>query len=157
MGTITEIKDIPKKYKKYINELSELFSKYKITSIPSFIKTYQNNEQFSIDTKVILTEISQAEGGKLSLATIGIIIGGALGGVGIAMAGGAIGAPLAAIFGVGGFLTGSKIDSSGLLNSMQTIEIKVTVETYSRLELLANGCNMSVDKYLLLIVDDITK
>jgi len=157
MGTITEIKDIPKKYKKYINELSDLLTEHRVTSIPSFISMYQKDEIFSVKSKAILTKISQEEGGKLSLTTIGIIIGASFGGVGIAIAGGAFGLPLAAIFGIGGFLTGSKIDASGLLNSMQTIEIKVTVETYSRLELLANGCNMSVDKYLLLIVDDITK
>ena len=154
MGTINEIREIPKKYKKYIDEFSELFKKYKITSLSGFIKMYQTDEQFSVESKVILTKISQAEGGKLSLTTIGIIIGTSLGGVGIAMLGTAFGAPLAVLFGLGGFLTGSKIDSSGVLSSMKTVETKISEETYIKLELIANGCNMTASEYLALVIKD---
>jgi hypothetical protein len=51
------------------------------------------------------------ESAKISLATIGMIVGLALGGVGIAAMGGAIGVLFAIILGIVGFKGGSKIDA----------------------------------------------
>ena len=85
---------------------------------------------------------------------MGIIIGSALGGVGIAMLGGAVGLPLAAIFGMSGFLAGSKIDSTGVFNSMKSVETKISEETYNRLKLSADGCNKTVEEYLAVIIEN---
>lgn len=45
------------------------------------------------------------------MTTIGVILGAALGGVGIAFAGTAIGLPLFFVLGLGGLITGNEFDS----------------------------------------------
>ena len=153
MSTITDIKDIPRRYKTYINKFKKLFKEYDIKNISDVIKFYLNDDSFQTKSRGILIEVSKSEGGKLSLATIGIIIGTALGGAGIAMAGGAIGVSLAAVFGVGGFLSGSKIDSLGVLNSMRQVEAKIPDETYNRLKYTAEKNKLTIDEYLAVIIE----
>ncbi len=154
MSTITDIKDIPKRYKVYINKFKKLFKEYDVRNISDLIKFYLNDDGFQNKARGILIEVSKAEGGKLSLATIGIIIGTALGGAGIAVAGGAVGVSLAAVFGIGGFLSGSKIDSLGVLSSMKNVETKIPEETFYRLKLSAENCNKTVEEYLAVIIEN---
>ena len=157
MSTFSEIKEIPKKYRKYSNQFKELFKDYDVKNISDLIKSYLQNDGFQIKARAILIEVSKAEGGKLSLATIGLIIGTALGGVGIATAGGAIGVSLATVFGLGGFLSGSKIDSLGVLNSMRQVEAKIPEETYNRLKNSADNCNKTVEEYLAIVIAEIVR
>ena len=154
MSTFTEVKEIPLKYRQYRDKFALLFEKYDVTSIPKFIKLYSNNDAFKNASKVILADIARTEGGKVSLTTIGIIIGSALGGVGIAMMGGAIGVPLAAIFGISGFVAGSKVDSIGVFDSMKNVETKISEETYNRLQLTADNNNLSIEEFLAVIIEN---
>lgn len=110
MSTLNEIKDIPNKYKLYRDQLIELFRENKITSIKKLVSHYKTIEKFRNDWNEIWLQLAKADGGKISLTTMGIIIGSALGGVGIAAMGSAIGIPLALVLGLGGFIFGSIID-----------------------------------------------
>ena len=112
------MKKLPEEFLKYKNSLVELFEKYDINSIKSLKSTYKNNLEFRNEWKSIWLIIAKENGGKLSLTTMGIIIGSALGGVGIALMGTAFGMPLALILGLGGFLFGSKVDD---INTTESI------------------------------------
>lgn len=144
MSTFDEIKELPSKYKKYRDQLIELFKYHNISSIPLLVNNFKDNKQFKTDWNKIWIDISKEEGGKLSLTTIGIIIGSALGGVGIAAMGSAIGLPLALVLGLGGFLSGAKFDSLKFFGSKKSISIKLPKELFKKIESDANASNMSV-------------
>ena len=111
MTTMEEVSSIPKKLQKYKSELETLFRGHEITGAKTLLSNYKNSTEFRDEWKSIWANVAKDEGGKLSLTTIGLLIGASLGGVGIAAGGGAIGVPLALILGLGGFLSGSKVDS----------------------------------------------
>ena len=46
MGTISEIKEIPEKYKKYRDKIIELFKQNDINSISSLVAMYKANPEF---------------------------------------------------------------------------------------------------------------
>lgn len=126
MGTFGEIKEIPKKYRAHRDRFKRLFHRYEIDGPKNFGKSYRKNDEFRTEVSAIFWDIAKDEGGKLSLTTMGIIIGSALGGVGIAAMGSAIGLPLSAVLGVGGLLSGSKIDSWKLFRTNKNNSAKTS-------------------------------
>jgi len=152
MSTFDEIKELPDKFKKYQDQVIELFNAYNINSIQLFVKNYRNNEQFKKDWNKLWIQISKVEGGKLSLTTIGIIMGSALGGVGIAAMGSAIGLPLALVLGLGGFVSGSKFDSLNFFGSKKRVSIKLSKELLRNIESDAKESGVSVSDYVEIIL-----
>ncbi|MBF7731644.1 ribbon-helix-helix protein, CopG family [Pseudomonas sp. N040] len=157
MSTYSEIKELPEKYRKYRDLIIKLFKQYNISSTSSLIKIYKNNSKFKNEWKRIWVEVSAEEGGKLSLTTIGIIIGSALGSVGIATMGSAIGVPLALILGLGGFLSGTKIDSLKIFSENKKITISLPRELYEKIDLDSKVAEQSMSKLLELIIEEAYK
>jgi hypothetical protein len=152
MSTIDEIKELPEKYKGYRNKIVELFKSNEINSISSLVYAYKNNSKFKEEWQKVWIEVSKEEGGKISLTTIGVILGSALGGVGIAAMGSAIGVPLALILGLGGFLSGTKIDSLKKFSNSKIISISIPKEIYKKIELNAKNSDQTVKELLQIMI-----
>lgn len=153
MSTVDEIKNIPEQYKIHVDELVSLFKKHQITGMRSLVLEYRRNRIFKSEWVDFWRNIAKEEGGKLSLTTIGLLIGASLGGVGIAAMGTAVGMPLAVVLGLSGFLTGSKIDSLKLFAAQKKILISVNQETYIKLKQEASGLNVSASKLIESVVE----
>ena len=76
----------------------------------------------------------KADGGKLTLGVMFAIVGAALGGVGIAAMGGAIGVPLALIGALVGLVVGNEADTEGYTSHSSVAEKR------SRTANPASGC-----------------
>jgi hypothetical protein len=153
MSTFEEIREIPQKYKKYAEQLREIFKKHEIDGWKPLVSKLKTDAAFKKEFKGFWESVAKTDGGKLSLTTMGLIIGAALGGVGIAAMGGAIGLPLAAVLAAGGFLGGSKFDSLGFFSKEKTIKVKVSKEAKSVLEQKAKDCELSVEEYARVILE----
>lgn len=106
----------------HVQELSSLFRRYDITAtrvVKGLWKALSNNE-FRWEFRNILINFAEKEGGKLTLTTVAALIGSALGGVGIAAMGGAIGIPLALLLAPIGYLLGVQVDSRGLVKKIRS-------------------------------------
>ena len=153
MGTFEEIGEIPEKYRVHKESLKLLFKKHDIDGIKALISKYTTNSSFKAEWAIFWSELAKSEGGKLSLTTIGLIIGAALGGVGIAAMGGAIGMPLALVLGLGGFLSGSKFDSLSVFSSEKKVSAKISKDLYLALESKASEYGLTVSEYVKLIIE----
>lgn len=113
MSTFQEISELPERYQRYARDLREIFLKHDIRSARDLRRLRSGAARKDVDRW--LRGLRDQDGGKLSLGTTGVIVGAALGGIGIAAFGGAIGLPLAAVLGVAGFVGGSGVDARGWL------------------------------------------
>jgi len=148
VSTFSEITNIPNKFLGSRDRLILLFKEFEIDGLKKLIKVYKGNNNFQKKWTDIWREIATKEGGKLSLTTIGVIIGSSLGGVGIATMGGAVGLPLAGILGLTGFLSGSKIDSLDYFGNDKTIKIKLPNEIIEKLEADSNKTGLSINELI---------
>ena len=152
MGTFTEIGKTPKQFKNYIDQLTQLFREHEITSIQSLVHNYRNNSIFKTEWNRIWSTISKEEGGKLSLGTIGAVIGASLGGVGVAAMGSAIGLPLFLVLGLGGFISGAKFDSLNIFGDKKRVSFKVSKTLLKRIQSDAAFSEISVSQYIESII-----
>ena len=132
MPTLDDFKDLPDRYKAYAAELKSLFVKHGVNSRRALLATYKNDE-FKREWKAIWTRIAGTDGGKLSLTSIGLILGAVFGGLGIAAFGGAIGLPWALVLGLAGLVGGTSFDAGGYLTGHRRVTAKVPKEIYQRL------------------------
>jgi hypothetical protein len=146
MSFIDEINSVKKRLSAQISRISNLLKHYDVSSLMSLVRVYRSNRKFREEWKSIWAEIVRDEGGKLSLTTIGAIIGAAFGGVGIAAGGGAIGLPLALILGLGGFVAGVELDAFRVRSNGGTRKIKVPLELYKRLKAVATDLDIRVEE-----------
>lgn len=153
MSTFEEIGDIPKKYQKHKEALILNFKEYEIDSIKSLISKYRTSLPFKKNWSNFWSDVAKQEGGKLSLTTVGLLIGASFGGVGIAAMGSAIGMPLALVLGLGGLLSGSKFDSLLVFSSDRKVATKISKECYKAIESKANDFDFSVSEYVKLVLE----
>ncbi len=153
MGTFSEIANIPSKFMDSRDLLILLFKEFEIDGIQSLVKTYKSNNSFQQKWNSIWRDIAEKEGGKLSLTTIGVIIGSSLGGVGIAAMGSAVGLPLAGVLGLTGFLSGSKIDSLGYFSKDKTIKIKLSGEVMQKLKIDSEKTGLPINELIESLVN----
>jgi len=154
MSTFNEIKNIPKKFIEHRDELILLFKEYEIDGIKKLISVYKTNKYFLEKWNTIWINLAEKDGGKLSLTTVGIIIGSALGGVGIAAMGSAIGMPLALILGLGGLLTGSKVDSLNFFSNKKSITIQLSKKVFKQIELDSKIMDISVNELIEKLINN---
>ena len=154
MSTYSEMKEIPEKFTVYRDRLVELLKRNNIKSMKEIYTTYKSSNDFQSELNEILTDIIKADGGKLSLTTIGLVVGSALGGVGIAAMGGAIGLPLSLILGLGGFLAGTKIDDTKILSSEKKLSITLSDELIERLMVDADYIGCSVEDLIKKLIEN---
>ena len=156
MSTFEEIGELPEKYRKYKEQLKRLFLKYEIDGVKPLVNKYQNDESFKNEWIAFWSDIAKEDGGKLSLTTVGVIIGASLGGVGIAAMGGAIGLPLALVLGLGGFVGfvgGSKFDSLKKFGKDKRLSVKISNEIHNVLESKAQSMGLSLKDYVKLVLE----
>lgn len=153
MSTFEEIGELPEKYRAYKEALVSLLKRYEIEGIKSLVKAYRNNTSFKSEWRDFWALVAKGEGGKLSLSTIGLIIGASLGGVGIAAMGGAIGMPLALVLGLGGFLGGLKFDSFKIFSEEKRISVKVSKDCLDTLTGKADQSGITLKEYIKLILE----
>ncbi|MEZ9628995.1 hypothetical protein AB4304_05715 [Vibrio breoganii] len=145
-------KSIDRKYQSTVQLLSSLLKKYEINSIKELMLSCQSNSEFMKEWLTIWKECAKNNGGKLGLGTVGTIIGASLGGVGIAMAGTAFGAPLAAILGLGGLISGSYLDSMKLFSKEKVLKTRVSEELYSKIKHDADYLDIDVEQLLIIMI-----
>lgn len=149
MSTIKELKDLPDRYKRYARELSKLMRRHQVTGLSKLVKTYKDDDDFKREWKTIWLAIAQTDGGKVSLTTVGLIIGASLGGVGIAAAGSAVGLPLAWVLGIGGLLGGSSFDSRDVFGKSKHVLLKIPKELHNAIELEAKLTDTTTNKLII--------
>lgn len=110
MSTTTELRETQERFRRYVDELRQLFRQHGVQSLATLVTTVRSNSGFRAEWKSIWKRVAIAEGGKLSLTTAGAILGASLGGMGVAMLGSAISIPLAAVLGLAGFAAGTEFD-----------------------------------------------
>jgi hypothetical protein len=118
MPIARDFKETGQRFVTYKQEVTALFKHYGVNSVTALLRLVGNRE-FKCELKAILGKAAEAEGGKLTLTTVLGIIGAALGGVGIAAGGTAVGLPLALILGTAGYFAGTELDSVGLVKKIK--------------------------------------
>lgn len=157
MSTYSEIKNIPENLRAHRDRLDKLLKDYAINSITEFKHVYKTDEQFQSEWKQIWTDIVKTNGGKLSLSTIGLIIGSVLGGAGIAAMGGAIGVSLAFVFSLSGFIAGSKFDDTKILADEKTVSATLPNEIVDRLKSDADKIGCSTNELIEILIKQVYK
>jgi hypothetical protein len=100
------------RFPQYVRDVEDVLRKYKVIDVTSGWSAF-SNKAFREDIAQIFERFAAQEGGKVSFAVAFGIIGAALGGVGVAMMGGAFGAPLALVGAIAGLVIGNEVDSEG--------------------------------------------
>jgi hypothetical protein len=165
MSVITDTKASFERIRGYGNQMKRLLSRHEIHSVED-LKRLAKDPYFQNEVAGLWDGILKAEGGKLSLTLILSTIAIAMGGVGIAAGGGAIGLPLIVILAPAGYFAGQELDSEGYT--------KVVVNEFTQLwqmaksldskqytgvvadkfhELLANIQKLEADRYTKKAVD----
>ena len=143
MSISKEMGEASTRFKSYIDRLIQLFQKHDIKSPKGIIEAVRHNQDFSAEWRAIWNEIAREDGGKVSLSTIGVIIGAVLGGVGIATGGGAIGLPLAAVLGLGGLIAGVEFDSLGVFSGKKHLLLRLPKPLYRSIQKAAEASGIS--------------
>jgi hypothetical protein len=117
MSIITDTKASFERIRGYGNQMKSLLSRHEIHSVED-LKRVAKDSYFQSEVAALWDGILKAEGGKLSLTLILSTIAVAMGGVGIAAGGGAIGLPLLIILAPAGYFAGQELDSEGYTKSV---------------------------------------
>jgi hypothetical protein len=112
MGIKTDTKASFERIHGYANQIKSLLSRHEVRSIDD-LKHAAKDSSFKCEVAALWENILRAEGGKMTLTLILSTIAIAMGGVGIAAGGGAIGLPLLAILAPAGYFGGQELDSEG--------------------------------------------
>jgi hypothetical protein len=83
------------------------------STVLTTLSVRRGNPSFKGEVNVLWEDILKAEGGKLTGTLVFSTIALAMGGVGIAAGGGAIGLPLLVLLAPAGFIGGQELDSEG--------------------------------------------
>ncbi len=152
MSITNELGNSVDRFKIYIDRLIALVRKHNIDSIGKLIRAVRKNEAFSSEWKAIWVEIAEADGGKITLATIGAVTGAVLGGVGIAAMGGAIGLPLALVLGLGGLIAGTEFDSLRSLSQNKIHLLRFPKPLHTRIVDAARSAEISENELIVRIL-----
>jgi hypothetical protein len=112
MSFSEDVRDVRKRFPQHVQAFETLFKKHGIHSVSTAWNALPSRA-FRQDFVGVAEPILKADGGKLTLGVMFAIIGAALGGVGIAAMGGAIGVPLALIGALVGLVLGNEVDAEG--------------------------------------------
>lgn len=153
MTLFDEISSVRQRFEDRITELQTLLREFQVRSVPKLIQTYRSDELFRQRWQHIWTSAARDDGGKLSLATAGIIYGAALGGVGIAAAGGAIGLPIAAVLGLLGLVAGSEFDQAIKKRWGGTRSVHLPRDLYDQLTAKASELGVRSETLLVSFVE----
>jgi len=152
MSVSRELSEVPSRFKAYVERLVALFKQHEIDSLRSLVQAIRGNEAFSSEWKRTWLEIADVDGGKLSLSSAGLVLGNALGGVGIAALGGAIGLPLAVVLGLGGLLVGAEIDVVRRSSGSKWTLISLPKDVHARVAEAAETAGCSINDVIVQVL-----
>lgn len=112
MSFSDDIRDAKHRFPQHVKAFEDLFRKHRICSTATAWEAL-SSVSFRDDMVALAEQLMKAEGGKLTFTIAFAIIGAALGGVGVAAMGGAIGVPLALVGAFVGLVLGNEADSEG--------------------------------------------
>jgi hypothetical protein len=150
MGIITDTKATLGRYRGYGNEMKSLLFRHEVHSIDD-LNRLAKDLSFQSEVTALWRNIVRAEGGAITLTVVLSTIAIAMGGVGIAAGGGAIGLPLLVILAPAGYFAGQELDSAGYT--------KEVVDNFKRLLQMAQKFDseqctgMVADKFKKLLDD----
>lgn len=113
MSFVKDLSDARARFPEHVAAFERLFREHQVSSLAAFNRQLKN-PTFRADFKALSLKIFEKDGGKISIPLLSVVVGAALGGVGIAMMGSAFGIPLALVGAIGGVFVGSEMDSTGL-------------------------------------------
>jgi hypothetical protein len=131
MGLFDEFRESGERFRNEIESLRALLGHHDVKRPTQLLSLYRQDPAFKTEWNAIWTRLGKDNRGKLSLTTAGAILGAALGGMGIAALGGAIGVPLLAVLGVGGLLAGTEVDAG--LRKGEFVKVELPVAIHERL------------------------
>lgn len=146
LGIIKDTRASFARYRDYGSEMKSLLSRHGVHSIDD-LKRAAKDATFKSEVAALWDGILRAEGGKLSLTLVLGTIAIAMGGVGIAAGGGAIGLPLLVILAPVGYFAGQELDSEGYT--------KAVVETFRKL--LQRAHTLDSKQYAGAVADEFKK
>jgi hypothetical protein len=149
LSLLRESSEAASRFKTQTERLIALFRRHQVNGVRSLVQAIRQNDAFLSEWKRTWREISDADGGKLSLATAGVVLGGALGGVGIAAMGGAIGLPLFLVLGLGGFLAGTEVDVRRRISSSSWTLVSLPKEVHARIKEAAETAGCSTNEVIV--------
>jgi hypothetical protein len=82
------------------------------------------------------------------------MLGALFGGVGIAAFGGAIGLPLAAVFGIGGLVAGAEFDALRRMRGKRPLVLGIPRNLYTRVEQAARTSGIAVNELIVATLAD---
>ncbi len=112
MSFSEDVRNAKERFPQHVQAFEALFRKHGIHNVSTAWNAL-SSPAFRQDFVSIAEPIMKADGGKLTLGLMFAIIGAALGGVGIAAMGGAIGVPLALVGALMGLVVGNEADTEG--------------------------------------------
>lgn len=133
MALLDEFRGSVDRFKERIAELQSLLREYHVDGIRSLMHVHCEESRFRTRWHEIWTAAARDDGGKLSFAAVGTILGATLGGAGIAAVGTAFGLPLLAVLGLGGLVAGTEVDAAVRREWGQTKTLTVPREIHERL------------------------
>lgn len=146
MSVTTDTKATLERIRGYGNEMKGLLSRHQVHSIDD-LRRLENDSTFRSEVATLWDGIVKADGAKLSLTLILSTIAFAMGGVGIAAGGGAIGLPLLIILAPAGYFAGQELDSEGYT--------KAVVDTFRKLLQMAQ--KVDSEQYTGMVADKFNK
>jgi hypothetical protein len=132
MGIITDTKATLKRCHGYGNQMKGLFSRHAVHNLDD-LKRVAKDSTFQSEITALWGNILRAEGGAVTLTVILSTIAIAMGGVGIAVGGGAFGLPLLVFLAPAGYFAGQELDSEGYT--------KAVVNKFTKLLQIAQSLN----------------
>jgi len=121
MPIADDAKQTVQRFSRYIQEFVDLFKRFKLngsSGVGGFWNVVSNRE-FRRESNKIWAKVAEQEGGKLTLTTVATIIGAALGSIGVAGLGTAVGIPLICLLPPVGYFLGTEADSWGLVRRVK--------------------------------------
>lgn len=137
---------MPGRLVKQKERFARLLSEFSLTDITELARAMKDREDFRAALRAFWEDVAKEEGGKVSLMSAGLIAGGALGSIGIAVAGTAFGAPLALILGLTGLAVGAEMDTS------KKLEIDLSHELLKELQRDAKTEGVSPEQFAAILI-----
>jgi hypothetical protein len=153
MALVDEFREGADRFRAGIEQLKALLTRNEVTGVRRLVDLYRHDNAFRGEWNAIWTRIARDNGGKVSLGTGGAILGAALGGVGIAALGGAVGVPLLAVLGLSGLLAGAEVDAAVRRHLGNTVNVAVPAVLFEHLSRKAAALGVEPEVLLVEMLD----
>ena len=133
----------------FADRLTALYQRGGVFDLRSLRRKLRDDPAFADEWRQIWKEVALRDGGKLSLGTLGVLVGASFGGVGVAALGGAVGLPLALVLGLGGFLSGAEVDAVRSRGDATRLELLLPADLEARITRAARESGTTREQVVL--------